>query len=124
MKVVFSTLAVSGIRIMELVKMMKEFDRDKLIVNHDIAKYPLNYFRGRKRAFYVYMPKNLALSLTKIEYNDDTISHHFSKIGLAPKYLRKWQYNFLIYQGVPESIADSIQGRSSESVGSMHICRR
>ena len=97
MKVVFTVPAVSGIRIMEIVKMMKEFDRDKLIVNHDIAKYPLNYFRGRKRAFYVYMPKNLALSLTKIEYYDDTISHHFSKIGLAPKYLRKWQYNFLIY---------------------------
>jgi len=120
MKVVFSVLAASGIRIMEFVKMMKEYDKDKLIVNHDIAKYPLNYFRGHKRAFYVYMPKNLTLSLTKIEYNDDTISHHFSEIGLPPKYLRKWQYNFLIYQGVPEGVADFIQGRSSESVGSMH----
>ena len=120
MKVVFSVLALSGIRIMELVKMMKEFDMDKLIVNHDIAKYPLNYFRGHKKAFYVYMPKELAISLEKIELNDDTISHYFSELGLAPKYLRKWQYNFLIYQGVPEGVADFIQGRSSESVGSMH----
>ena len=60
MKTAFSSLAVSGICIMELVKMMKEFDRDKLIVKHDIAKYPLNYFRGHKKAFYVSMPKNLA----------------------------------------------------------------
>ena len=120
MKTAFSVLAASGIRIMELVKMMNEFDRDKLIVNGDIAKYPLNYFRGRKKAFYVYMPKNLALSLEETDFNDDTISHHFSELGLAPKYLRKWQYNFLIYQGVPEGVADFIQGRSSESVGSMH----
>jgi intergrase/recombinase len=120
MKAAFSVLAMSGIRIMELVKLMKEFDRNKLIVNHNIAKYPLNYFRGHKKAFYVYMPKKLALSLNKEEYNDDTISHYFSEIGLAPKYLRKWQYNFLIYQGVPEGVADFIQGRSSESVGSMH----
>ncbi len=120
MKTAFSVLAASGIRIMELVKMMRDFDRDKLIVNHDIAKYPLNYFRGHKKAFYVYMPKKLALSLEKTELNDDTISHHFSELGLAPKYLRKWQYNFLIYQGVPEGVADFIQGRSSESVGSMH----
>ena len=120
MKIAFSILAVSGIRIMELVKMLNEFDRNKLIVNGDIAKYPLNYFRGHKKAFYVYMPKKLALSPEKAELNDDTISHYFSELGLPPKYLRKWQYNFLIYQGVPEGVSDFIQGRSSESVGSMH----
>ena len=120
MKTAFSILSTSGIRIMELVKMMRGFDRNKLIVNGDIAKYPLNYFRGHKKAFYVYMPKNLALSLEAADLNDDTISHYFSELGLAPKYLRKWQYNFLIYQGVPEGVADFIQGRSSESVGSMH----
>jgi len=120
MKTAFSILSTSGIRIMELVKMMKEFDRNKLIVNGDIAKYPLNYFRGHKKAFYVYMPNKLALMLERTELNDDTISHYFSELGLAPKYLRKWQYNFLIYQGVPEGVADFVQGRSSESVGSMH----
>ena len=120
MKEVFSVLALSGIRIMELVKMMKEFDKKNPIVNRDIEKYPLNYFRGHKKAFYVYMPKELAISLEKIGLNDDTISHYFSYLGLAPKYLRKWQYNFLIYQGVPEEVVDFIQGRSPESVGSMH----
>ncbi|MHB8357956.1 MAG: integrase [Thermoplasmataceae archaeon] len=120
MKTAFLVLATSGIRIMELVKMIKEFDKDKLIVNHKIAKYPLNYFRGHKKVFYVYMPKNLTLSLERTDFNDDAISNYFSELGLSPKYLRKWQYNFLIYQGVPEGVADFIQGRSSESVGSMH----
>ena len=120
MKTAFTVLAMSGIRIMELVKMMKEFDVERLIVNQNLAKYPMNYFRGHKKAFYVYMPKQLALSLERVELNDDTISHYFSQLGLAPKYLRKWHYNFLIYHEVPEGVADFIQGRSSESVGSMH----
>ena len=120
MKTAFLVLAMSGIRIMELVKMITEFEAEKLIVDGNIAKFPMNYFRGHKKALYVYLPKETALSLKRADLNDDTISHYFSELGLAPKYLRKWQYNFLIYQGVPEGVADFIQGRSSESVGSMH----
>ena len=48
-KTIFLLLAYSGIRITEAVKMLREFDKDKLIVNCDIAKYPLSYNRGHKR---------------------------------------------------------------------------
>ena len=40
--------------------------------------------------------------------------------SLRPKYLRKWFYNFLILNNVPESVAYIIEGRAPESVGSMH----
>jgi intergrase/recombinase len=43
---------------------------------------------------------------------------------LAPKYLRKWLYNFLIYNNVPEGVADFIEGRSANTVGSMHYLAR
>jgi len=39
---------------------------------------------------------------------------------LPAKYLRKWNYNSLILNGAPESVADFIQGRSSITVGAMH----
>ncbi|MHB1806782.1 MAG: integrase [Thermoplasmataceae archaeon] len=39
---------------------------------------------------------------------------------MAPKYIRKWFYNFLILNNVPESVADFIEGRAPESVGPMH----
>jgi len=39
---------------------------------------------------------------------------------MPSKYLRKWQYNFLIANNVPESVADFIQGRAPSTVGSMH----
>jgi len=33
---------------------------------------------------------------------------------------KKWNFNFLIMNGVPESVADFIQGRASATVGSAH----
>jgi intergrase/recombinase len=50
-KTIFLLLAYSGIRITEAVKMLGEFDQDKLILNGDIAKYPLSYNRGKKKSF-------------------------------------------------------------------------
>jgi intergrase/recombinase len=123
-RTMFLIFAYSGIRGTELVKMVREFDKDKLIINGTIAKYQLFYSRGMKNNYYVYMPKHLAEQLHKFYIHGDTISHNFSKAGLAPKYLRKWLYNFLIYNNVPESVADFIEGRSANTVGSMHYLAR
>ncbi|MGP6293669.1 integrase [Caldiplasma sukawensis] len=120
MKTAFLVLAMSGILIMEVVKMMIEFEVENLTVDGNIARFPMNYFRGHKNVLCVNLPRETALSIKRADLNDDTISHYFSELGLAPKYLRRWQYNFLIYQRVPEGVADFIQGISSESVASMH----
>ena len=85
-----------------------------------IAKYPLSLDRKSKRSFYAYMPKNFAMELKRIELSEEAVKQYLSRRGLPAKYLRKWNYNFLILNGVPESVADFIQGRSSYTIGSMH----
>ena len=87
---IFKILAFSGARITELVKMVKEYDPSKLIVNDKFAKYQLHYNRGHKSSFYIYMPKDLMPELHKFYIHVDTITHQISKSGLNPKYLRKW----------------------------------
>jgi intergrase/recombinase len=119
-QVIFKLLAFSGARITELVKMVKEYDPTKLIVEEKFAKYQLHYNRGHKSSFFIYMPKELVPELHKYYIHVDTVTHQISKSGLNPKYLRKWFYNFLIYNNVPERVADFIEGRASSSVGSMH----
>ena len=123
-RMMFLILAYSGIRGTELIKLVKEFDRDKLIVNGKMAKYQLFYSRGQKNNYYVYMPRYLGEQLHKFYIHPSTITHQISKTGLAPKYLRKWLYNFLIYNNVPEGVADFIEGRSANTVGSMHYLAR
>ena len=118
--ILFQVLAFSGIRMTELAKMLTEFDSEKLITDNGISKYPLNYNRGNKRSQYVYMPSKLAEKLHRFYIHKDTVSYEIRRYGIAPKYLRKWFYNFLILNNVPESVADFIEGRAPESVGSMH----
>ena len=119
-KTIFQLLACSGARITELVKMIREYKPSNLIVNEKFAKYQVHYNRGKKKSFYIYIPKELVSKLHKYYVHVNTITHQISKSGLNPKYLRKWFYNFLIYHNVPESIADFIEGRAPETVGAMH----
>jgi len=119
-RVIFQILGFSGIRVTEVVKMLREFEPYKLISENGISKYPLNYNRGNKRSQYVFMPSMLVKNLRRSYIHKDTISYELRKHGMAPKYLRKWFYNFLIMNNVPESVADFIEGRAPESVGSMH----
>lgn len=100
--------------------MLKEFDKSRLITENGTSKYPLNYNRGNKRSQYVYMPSEVAAKLHRFYIHKDTVSRELRKYGIAPKYLRKWFYNFLIMNKVPESVADFIEGRPPESVGSLH----
>lgn len=119
-KIIFKLLAFSGARITELHMMLKEYDPSKLIVHENFSKYQLHYNRGHKKSFYIYMPIELIPELHKYYVHVDTITHQIGKSGLNPKYLRKWFYNYLIYNNVPQGVADFIEGRAPESVGSMH----
>jgi len=123
-RLLFQILAFSGVRVTELVKMLREYDPSKLITENSVSKYPLNYFRGNKRSQYVYLPSEVAEKLHRFYIHKDTVSYEIRQWGIAPKYLRKWFYNFLIMNNVPESVADFIEGRAPESVGSMHYLSR
>ncbi len=66
------------------------------------------------------MPKDFASEeLRKVSVTELGIKSYFRKRDFSAKYLRKWNYNFLILNGIPESVADFIQGRALITVGSM-----
>ncbi|MCD6188812.1 MAG: hypothetical protein J7J97_01255, partial [Thermococcus sp.] len=65
-KIVFELLAFSGIRIVEAAKLLSNFDKSKLMINGNAAKYPLSMLRKTKNVYYAYMPKDFALELRKI----------------------------------------------------------
>ena len=119
-QLVFKLLAFSGIRAIEAVYLLNNFNKEKVIIGEKIAKYPLSLERRTKKAFYAYMPEKFATELRRLDISWDAVLRYFRKRGLPAKYLRKWNYNFLILNGVPESVADFIQGRSSITVGAMH----
>ncbi len=119
-KTIFKLFLFSGTRITEAVQFLKEYKRDRVIINGEVARYPLFALRENKRSYFVYFPAKTIDEIERTEITDRAISSAFRKAGLPAKYLRKWNYNFLIMYNVPESVADFIQGRSPISIGSMH----
>ena len=122
-KLIFELLVYSGIRLIQALEMLAEFDPNNLIIVEEkgIARYPIvSTSKGNKRGFFAYMPLDFArqLSRTKISYSHakEIIKHN----RVTANSIRKWHYNFLIMHGVPPEIADFIQGRRPASVGAMH----
>ncbi len=123
-RMVFRLFLYSGIRATEAIMFFGKYTPKKVVINGNIARYPLFSIRKSKRAYFVYFPVKFVEEIEQITYTKHGIGSAFQKAGLPSKYLRKWNYNFLIMNNVPESVADFIQGRAPVSVGSMHYLAR
>jgi len=119
-RLVYKLLVYSGIRLREAVYLLNNYAEDRIITNGVIAKYPLSLERKTKKVYYAYMPEEFSYEVKRLDLKEPTVRQHIARRQLASKYLRKWQYNFLISNGVPESVADYIQDRAPSTVGSMH----
>ena len=119
-KLYFEILAYSGVRVTEMAKMFSDFEKKNLTILDNYARYSLNFKRGQKNSFYIYMPIEVANKVKRLYKVDaKTMTKMFDQqSGLTPKYLRKWFYNKAIMAGVPESVADFYEGRSPATVGS------
>lgn len=119
-KLIFEILAYSGVRVTEMVKMLKEFEPNNLVKNEKFGRYSLNYSRGQKRSYYIYMPLEVSDKVKRFYKigNKEITKIIGLRSGLSPKYLRKWFFNKKIMSGVPESVADFYEGRSPATVGS------
>ena len=119
-RIVFRLLTYSGIRLIEAIYLLNNYDAKKMIRTNEIAKYPLNLVRKTKKVYYAYIPNEFTKGLRRIKLSEDSAKKNIIKSGIPSKYIRKWNYNFLISNGVPEGTIDFLQGRVSSSVGSLH----
>ncbi len=87
----------------------------------NIARYPVAWIsKGRKRAFWAYFPLRFIDELEPIDLNPGTAKEGIRYGRVSASTIRKWNYNFMIENGVPESVADFVQGRASVTIGSAH----
>ncbi len=119
-ELVFLALVYSGLRLKHVVEALQQFDASKVVeVNKIVKRYPVGFVsKGKKKAFWLYYPSWLELKKINKGYNffKDNLAYE----RVSANTIRKWNYNFLILNGVPESVADFIQGRASVTVGSSH----
>jgi len=113
----------SGLRLVEAVKIINEFDPGRLQKVDGFYRYEVATFRESKQAYYAYFTEN---TLSFIEDVEDKVerniaSHVYSRGGVVnPKYLRKFAFDKMIELEIPESVADFIEGRVPKKIGAKH----
>jgi intergrase/recombinase len=122
LKIIYLILATSGIRYIECIKFLHSYDKSKFNIKNNIATYNISELRSSKKINNIHLPLFVFKELKHINstYAYLRKKYNLSKPLFSLKYLRKWQYNFLLYNQVPESVADFIQGRASKSVSANH----
>ena len=121
----FKLLVFSGLRLKHLWEVMKDFDRSKLIIKNEIARYPVNFVsKSTKKSYWLYIPSKIVDQLEKFRFNYWYYQRGIRFNRVDSNSIRKWHLNKLIELRVPESIADFIQGRASVTVGSTYYLNK
>ncbi|RLI18169.1 hypothetical protein DRO54_10490 [Candidatus Bathyarchaeota archaeon] len=124
-KAVYRLLLESGLRLTEAVRLVNEIhELYEKCENHE--KYvciPLFWERKTKNVYVAYFlleTFNMLLNnRERLKYK--RVSDFCRDNGLVmPKYVRKFVFDKMVELGVPESVADFIQGRAPRSVGARH----
>jgi intergrase/recombinase len=120
LELVFLILACSGIRYIETLDFLR--NPGKVKHHKSFVSFSVGNNRHTKRLNNIYLPDFVFDKLFLLDCSYNSLRSKFKRAGLKLnlKYLRKWNYNLLLYQGVPESVADFIQGRSNRSISSNH----
>ena len=125
LRLCFKLLVFSGLRLKHLWEAMKGFDRSKLIIKDNIARYPVSYVsKSTKKSYWLYMPSSIIDELKPFKFNYWYYQKGIKLNKVDANTIRKWHLNKLIELGVPESIADFIQGRASVTVGSTYYLNK
>ncbi len=123
---VYLILTTAGIRYVECLEFLKTFEKSKFKLHKNFVSYNVSDLRQTKNINNIYLPLFVYKKLRRVgdTYNALRVKYNGKKPPFSLKYLRKWQYNFLLFHSVPESVADFIQGRSSRSISANHYLAR
>ena len=114
----------SGLRLTEAVDLVNRFDQSRVTRLNGFLRIPIGSFRGSKIAYYAYFTEETLIKLKETGCAGLTrmnASQYFRKKGMLPaKYLRKFAFHKMVELGVPESVADFIEGRVPRTIGARH----
>jgi len=124
--ILYLVLTVSGIRLIEALKFLQTYQIERFIHHKNFVVYSVGETRNTKTINSIFLPTFVYNKLHHVSNSYQSLRMRLRKKGvkLGLKYLRKWQFNFCLYQGIPESICDYLQGRANHTIGSLHYMAR
>jgi intergrase/recombinase len=130
-KAVFNLLLDSGLRLIEAVELINGFKAEEGCEIKGFYRFPVKMFRATKQAYFAYF-SNFTFNLIRQIYDLDkplhdwTVSAYLKKLNcVKPKYIRKFVYDQMTSEaiGIPDSVADFIEGRVPKTIGALHYAK-
>jgi len=127
-RVAFNLALDSGLRLTETVKLIDGFKVDAVEKAEGFYVACAGMFRKSKVAYYGFFTEytmQLLMQLSEEEkkcLTDKNAGKYVQKLPgvVRCKYLRKFAFDKMIELGVPESVADFIEGRTAKTIGAKH----
>jgi intergrase/recombinase len=123
-QVLYNLLVDSGLRLVEAVKVIREFKAENVERVGEFHRMELGEFRGTKQAYYAYFAEFTFKMLTEASVEPlycVPASRYFTKMRFTQaKYIRKFAFDSMISLEIPESVADFIEGRVPKRIGAKH----
>ncbi|MEM2792851.1 MAG: integrase [Candidatus Bathyarchaeia archaeon] len=125
--VLYQVTLDSGLRQAHILHMLRAFNPDRLESLRGFSRYTLGLERGTKSGLYVYMRDETAKMVRELAESGNVpcrntvksfIHRHVELVKL--KYVRKFAYNKMVLSGIPETVADFINGRKPRTIGGRH----
>ena len=121
-RLVYLILLESGLRLVEVVKLIREYPSLECVKLDGFERCLLGHTRGKKRALWGYHISPIEDSIGDI--TDRRVTSYAEKYGLVPpKYVRKFVATQMVTLGIPPHVVDFYQGRSPRSVLMQHYAQ-
>jgi intergrase/recombinase len=117
----YNLLLDSGLRLVEAADIVNHFKSADNI--NGFYRATVGMFRSSKQAYYAYFTERTYKQLANLtaSINPLAASHYYLKYRLiSPKYVRKFTFDQMVQLGIPESVADFIEGRVAKRIGAKH----
>ncbi|OYT30302.1 MAG: hypothetical protein B6U95_00575 [Thermofilum sp. ex4484_82] len=124
-KAVYSLLISGGIRVIEAIRLLRDYDESLLIRKDGFMLYPLSKMnRGNKRVYYAFILNELLSSIKRMQMTPSTVTNYCERKDIIRgKYIRKFVATKMFELGIPSEIIDFIQGRTPESILVRHYLK-
>ncbi|MEM1673442.1 MAG: integrase [Candidatus Bathyarchaeia archaeon] len=125
----WSLILDSGIRLTHAIYLMNTFKVDLAARLSGFCRYPVGLEREVKHTWFAYMREptlQLVAEAAGLKITKAGVLRFLSHLRekgvniVNPKYVRKFAYNKMIEAGIPESVADWINGRAPQTIGARH----
>ena len=126
-EIIFKLLVSSGSRLSHLYQMLQNFDETNVIIDDKIAHYPTSAFSSStKKTFQIFFPTHYISEINSLSYlyKYKNLTRKLNIGRVNSKAIRKWHLNVMIEEGVPEGVAEFVQGRAATTVGSAHYLNK